>query len=296
MMERHLHGIPRDGLLPKIQTLDGAGVPARGYHSHEWDEDVSRGLTQSRGVQPETWADAEVEIVDERDKNQGRPLRTMPWAVRQQTPLGTLWGVQKNAEANDRAHDLNQNSLQALDALAKEYVDFEATKANVTSEHEAGDVLHAATLSRPSTGRSGLLVRCTGHGNHIIFRRAAHEELCVDAKKVLRRTFEVKRKASEIQEGVATHRERTRRITNKHARAEGHVNDGIGSLGKALQAVPKATHSLTCGVPDRESNETKYLREATELLEEWQHRLQSGQPMSGPPSEHSEVILVERHR
>ena len=95
---------------------------------------------------------------------------------------------------------------------------------------------------------------------------------------------------------VATHMERTRRITNEHARAEGHVNDGIGSLGQAVQAAAKATHSLTCGVPDRESNEVKYLREATELIEAWQHQLLSGQPMSGPPSEHSEVILVERQR
>ena len=95
---------------------------------------------------------------------------------------------------------------------------------------------------------------------------------------------------------MAADRERTRRITNEHARAEGHVNDGTGSLGKALQAAAKATHSLTCGVPDREINETKYLREATELIEAWQHQLLSGQPMSGPPSEHAEVILVERQR
>ena len=59
---------------------------------------------------------------------------------------------------------------------------------------------------------------------------------------------------------------------NEHARAEGHANDGIGSLGKALQAAARATHSLTCGVPDRESDEVKYLREATELIEEWQFR------------------------
>ena len=58
----------------------------------------------------------------------------------------------------------------------------------------------------------------------------------MEAKKALQRTLEVKRKATEIQEDVAIHRERTRRITNEHARAEGHVNDGIGSLEKALQA------------------------------------------------------------
>ena len=40
----------------------------------------------------------------------------------------TYW---RNAEANDKAHDLNQKSVQALDALAKQYVDFEVTMANV---------------------------------------------------------------------------------------------------------------------------------------------------------------------
>ena len=48
-------------------------------------------------------------------------------------------------------------------------------------------------------------------------RRAAHEEICVGAKKALEQTHEVKRKATEIQEDVALHRERTRRITNEHA-------------------------------------------------------------------------------
>ena len=65
-------------------------------------------------------------------------------------------------------------------------------------------------------------------------RRATREVICIEAKKALHRTFEIKRKASEIQEGVATHRERTRRFTKEHARAEGHVNDGSGSLDRAL--------------------------------------------------------------
>ena len=52
----------------------------------------------------------------------------------------------KNSDANDRAYDLSQKTVQALDALAAEYFACEATMANVTSEHEAGDVLHAATL------------------------------------------------------------------------------------------------------------------------------------------------------
>ena len=62
-------------------------------------------------------------------------------------------------------------SIHALDALAAEYVAFEATMANVVSEHEAGNVLHAAALEVTEElertqknqvrvqGRSGLLVR-----------------------------------------------------------------------------------------------------------------------------------------
>ena len=43
----------------------------RGYKSHEWDEDASRGSIQTRGAQPETWADAEVEIMGESDRKPG---------------------------------------------------------------------------------------------------------------------------------------------------------------------------------------------------------------------------------
>ena len=52
----------------------------------------------------------------------------------------------KHAEANYKACDLNQKSIQALDALANEYVDFEVTMANVTHEQQAGDTLYVATL------------------------------------------------------------------------------------------------------------------------------------------------------
>ena len=188
---------------------------------------------------------------------------------------GSLNATQKkNAEANDKAYDLNQKSVQALDALSKEYVDFE-----VTHEQEAGDTLHVATLEVAeelertlkeqsrlrddldsssdaltaatkdftdcSAAHEAMGVRLFDAFREVSNRCAAHDELCVDAKKALQRTQEVKRKATEIQEDVVFHRERTRRITNEHARAEGHVNDGIGSLGKALQAAARATHSLT---------------------------------------------------
>ena len=70
--------------------------------------------------------------------------------------------------------------------------------------------------------------------------------------------------------------------------AEALVNDSLGALGHAVRDVAQATHSLTCGVPDRESNEIKSLREATELIEEWQKQLQDGQPVSMPPSQRSD--------
>ena len=109
-----------------------------------------------------------------------------------------------------------------------------------------------------------------------------------------RRCIEHLKLTTEVQEDVAAHRDRTRRVTNEHAKAEGHVNDGIGSLGRALQAAAKATHSLTCGVPDLERNDLQHPREATELIGAWQDQPMSGQPTSGPPSEHGEVISAER--
>ena len=104
-------------------------------------------------------------------------------------------------------------------------------------------------------------------------RRATHEVICFEARWCCGEHLKLSARRP-----IATHSERTGRISNEHAMAEGHVNDGIGSLGRALQAAAEATHALTCGVPDRESDEIKYLREATE-----QHQILSEQPMSGPP-------------
>ena len=49
----------------------------------------------------------------------------------------------KNAEANTRARDLNQKTMQALDTLAKEHEIFEETMKTVTLETEEGDMLYA---------------------------------------------------------------------------------------------------------------------------------------------------------
>ena len=115
--------------------------------------------------------------------------------------------------------------------------------ANATHEQEARDVLHAATrevaeevertlkeqgrLQDDLDNSSDALTTATKDFSdcwaaheatgvelcnafrEVCNRRAAQEELCVNAKKALQRTFEVKRKATEIQEDVAIHRVRT---------------------------------------------------------------------------------------
>ena len=83
---------------------------------------------------------------------------------------------------------------------------------------------------------------------------------------------------------MISHRERTRRKTNEHARAEALINNkSLGTLGCCVRDAAAATHSQTCGVPDRESNEIKYLREATDLIDTWQQQLQDVQSVSWHP-------------
>ena len=63
-----------------------------------------------------------------------------------------------------------------------------------------------------------------------------------------------------------------------------------------MKETAHATHSLTCGVPDCENNETTYLREAAEMIEEWRRLLQQGSSASHSSCERIEVVLIERQR
>ena len=83
-------------------------------------------------------------------------------------------------------------------------------------------------------------------------RRATHEATCASVKKASQRTACLKRTRAEANGKTRSHRESCSRITNGHTRSEAGA----------------ATHSPTCGVPDRESNEIRYLKQATELIEE----------------------------
>ena len=180
---------------------------------------------------------------------------------------GGLSASKKNAEANDRAHDMNQKTIQAPDALAEEYSAFKASMKKVTSEHEEGNVLHAvvtevtdeleraqkdqdrlqddldcfcedmATAARGfsncSAAQEAAIAKTSSALREICNRRATHEAVCVEALKTWQRTYDL--------ENVFSHRERTRRCSNEHARAEGLVNDALGSLGKpcVLRSKPR---------------------------------------------------------
>ena len=72
------------------------------------------------------------------------------------------------------------------------------------------------------------------------------------------------------------------RATKEHTKSEAAVSPSLGWLGWFVKETANATHSLTCGVPDRESNEIRYLREAAELIDERQKQLQGVPPVSRP--------------
>ena len=71
------------------------------------------------------------------------------------------------------------------------------------------------------------------------------------------------------------------------------ISNGLGRLGHLVKDTAGATHDLSCGVPDRDSNEAKYLREALDMIDDFQRptfrRYFAGQGTT-------EVILVERQQ
>ena len=175
---------------------------------------------------------------------------------------------------------MNQKTIQALHALAEEYSAFEATMYKVTLEHDEGDVLHdelerarkdrdrlqdeldcscedMATAAREFSNcwaaPEAATFKPSSSFRRICTRRAAHEAICAEARKAWQRTCDLKRKASEAQDNVFSHRETTRRTSNEHARAEALVDDGLGSLGQAVRAAAQAAYSVTCGVPTEEA-------------------------------------------
>ena len=53
--------------------------------------------------------------------------------------------------------------------------------------------------------------------------------------------------------------------TKDHMLAE-DLNKRLGCLGDLVKDTAGATHALTCGVPDRESNDVRFLQEAIDII------------------------------
>ena len=87
-----------------------------------------------------------------------------------------------------------------------------------------------------------------------------------------KKTIEMKRKADDAYDRISSHREQCQRATKELASAAEEVNDSLGRLGQLIKDTAGATHALSCGVPDRETNEARCLPEALDLIEEFQRR------------------------
>ena len=64
------------------------------------------------------------------------------------------------------------------------------------------------------------------------------------------------------------------------------VCDSLGRLGELTKDTAGATHALSCGVPDRESNGVRCLQDALDMTGEFQRR--------GPSWGTTEITLLER--
>ena len=117
--------------------------------------------------------------------------------------------------------------------------------------------------------------------------RDLHDAACrlEDAGK---KTIEMMRKADDASDRISSHREQCRRATKELVTAEEELNDSLGRLGQLIKDTAGATHALSCGVPDRELNEARFLQEALDLIEEFQRR----RPSRGT----TEITLVERQQ
>ena len=75
--------------------------------------------------------------------------------------------------------------------------------------------------------------------------------------------------------------------------AEEELNDSLGRLGQLVRDTAGATHALSCGVPDRGSNEAKSLQEAHDMIDDFQKR----NSRRGSASHRTmKVTLVERQQ
>ena len=117
---------------------------------------------------------------------------------------------------------------------------------------------------------------------------ALYEAAWFDVKETGRKHSELKRKVEEAHTRTFLQRGSNRRATSDHVKAEEVLNNGVGCLGTLVKDTTGTTHAL------RESNETKYLKEALDMINDWQSRSSRRRSESHDGQETTEIILVER--
>ena len=85
------------------------------------------------------------------------------------------------------------------------------------------------------------------------------------------------------------------RATDQLANGEG-LDGCLRELATASEQLDRHGFVGRGQIYDGEPAHPSLFRWSQELIEKWEHQLQDGQPVRRPPSEHSEVILVERQR
>ena len=100
--------------------------------------------------------------------------------------------------------------------------------------------------------------------------RGLHSAAYQSLEDAGKRTTETKRKADDTQDQIRAHWDRCRRATEEFVTAEEDLHDCLGRVGQLVTDSAGATHALSCGVPDRDSNEVCYLQEALDMIEDVQ--------------------------
>ena len=108
------------------------------------------------------------------------------------------------------------------------------------------------------------------------------------------KTMDLKRKAYDAHDMTCSHRDWCRRATKELTKAEEALNDNLGCFGDLVKDTASSTYALSCGVPDRDNNETKYLGEAREMIDAWQARCSRRSSDGHDGHETTEVVSVAR--
>ena len=168
--------------------------------------------------------------------------------------------------------------MQALNCLALVCATFEQARANLEVGNPEGDLLHADVRAAMEDFDEAKQNQERMRGELKDFLESLDSAFAEfneanrnldDPGKGITET----RKADDAHEQMRTHRDRCRRATKEFETAEDDFNECLGSMEQLTQDTAEATHALSCGVPDRDSNEVRCLQEVLDMIEDFQRRV-----------------------